>query len=120
MNKIVIGLRHGERADRHFTNRPNSVRYDPCLTEKGLIQAQQSAERIKSLVPNGATVHVVCSPFLRTIETASFVSKAFGVPVHVEKGFGEVLFGFDFPSNPVNTLNFSIRGKRFKRKLVAC
>lgn len=106
MSKILIALRHGQRADRHFTNRPNPLRYDPCLTEKGLIQAQQSAERIKSLVPQGSNVHVVSSPFLRTIETASFVSKAFGVPVHVDKGFGEILLSCDFNSNPVNTLKF--------------
>lgn len=106
MKKIVIALRHGERADRHFTNRPNLIRYDPCLTEKGLIQAQQSAERIKSLVPQGSNVHVVSSPFLRTIETASFVGKAFGVPVHVDKGFGEILLSCDFNANPVSTLKF--------------
>lgn len=117
MNKIVFGLRHGERADRHFTNRPNLIKYDPCLTEKGLIQAQQSAERIRNLVPNGLSMHVVCSPFLRTIETASFVSKAFGVPLHVEKGFGEMLLDFDFPSNPVNTLKFFNKKEDLQKEL---
>lgn len=117
MKKFVVALRHGERADRHPTRRPNLIRYDPCLTEKGLIQAQQSAERLRSLIPPTSSVHIVCSPFLRTIETAVILGKLFQVPVHIDKGFGEFLLSCDFSKDPMASLKFFNSPEEVRKEL---
>lgn len=109
-NKLFFALRHGERADRAFTHRPCPLNFDPCLTEKGLLQAEQSCQRILSLIPPNKSVHLVSSPFLRCIETASFIAKSLNIPIHIEEGFAEFLFTWDFDFNPLKKLHIRARG----------
>ena len=110
MSKLLFALRHGERADRAFTNRSCPIKFDPCLTEKGLIQAEQSAKKIADMIPLNSSIHLVSSPFLRCIETASKLAELLKVPIHIDEGFAEFLFSHDFDFNPLNRLNFNLKG----------
>mmetsp|Transcript_21774 Transcript_21774/g.39703 ORF Transcript_21774/g.39703 Transcript_21774/m.39703 type:complete len:224 (-) Transcript_21774:85-756(-) len=106
--KQVIVLRHGERGDRVEKRRRPSfpVADDPALTEFGHSQARTSAHTIQGLIPEGSSVHLVSSPFLRCLETSSHVAEALHTPIHVEEGFGEWLFPGDFDRNPYSDLTY--------------
>lgn len=112
MKKKLFALRHGERADRAPTNRSCPLIFDPCLTEKGLIQAEQSAQKIFSELQENCKIHLVSSPFLRCIETASKISSILNVPIFIEEGFGEFLFPWDFPFDPMELLHVRVKGTR--------
>jgi broad specificity phosphatase PhoE len=119
MSRLFLALRHGERADRAATQRLVPLQFDPCLTEKGLLQASQSAAHILSLLPQPCTVHLVSSPFLRCLETASFLSKALSTPIRVEFGFAEFLFAYDFPFDPLSRLHYSVKGPEVMSEEIA-
>lgn len=104
--KLVFVLRHGERGDRHETNRPFPVRFDPMLTEKGLLQAQQSSEKIISMIPEGKSVHIVSSTTLRCLETASVIASILKIPIHMEEGFGALVAGLG--ASPFDSLTHNL------------
>lgn len=89
MTQTVWIARHGNRLD--FVNpewfdtaeRP----YDPPLSEDGMVQAKQLGQR---LVGEGI-MHIFASPFLRTVQTASFVADALDLPIKLESGLSEWL-----------------------------
>ena len=108
---LLFALRHGERADRAPCQRFNLLKFDPCLTEKGLIQAEQSMQKILSMVPSEQSIHLVSSPFLRCLETASFIAKAKNIPIHVEEGFGEILLSEDFDFSPMDKITLYTKEK---------
>lgn len=110
---LLFALRHGERADRAPCVRPCLLQFDPCLTEKGLVQAQESAQKISEMIPPNKSVHIVSSPFLRCIETASKIALMYQRPVHIEEGFGEFLFACDFDFDPMDRLNIKTQGARY-------
>jgi broad specificity phosphatase PhoE len=89
MNQTVWIARHGNRLD--FVNpewfNTAERRYDPPLSEDGLIQAQQLGERLRS----SKISHIFCSPFLRTIQTADRIAEALDLPIKLEAGLGEWL-----------------------------
>ena len=92
--KLFFILRHGERADSAETERTYLYSHDPCLTEKGLEQAEFSAKRIFQEIqkfPDNPIVHIVSSPFLRCVETASKIALKLNLPIFIEEGFGELL-----------------------------
>lgn len=72
----LIVLRHGERADAvKSENWKDPVYpYDPPLTVLGHEQAKEAAIRIHSSLSSAEKVRVVCSPFLRCIQTATHVA----------------------------------------------
>jgi broad specificity phosphatase PhoE len=89
MPQVVWIARHGNRLD--FV-RPEwfdtaKRRYDPPLSEDGLIQARKLARRLKS----ANIKHIFSSPFLRTIQTANQVAEALDLPIWIERGLGEWL-----------------------------
>ncbi|MEA5535771.1 histidine phosphatase family protein [Crocosphaera sp. XPORK-15E] len=79
--------RHGNRLD--FVNPEwfNTAvrRYDPPLSEDGVIQAQQLGKRLQS----EKIAHIFASPFLRTIQTANQVAEMLDLPIKLEAGLGE-------------------------------
>jgi broad specificity phosphatase PhoE len=81
--------RHGNRLD--FVNpewfNTAERRYDPPLSDDGVIQAQQLGKRLKSENIN----HIFASPFLRAIQTANQVADALDLPIKIEKGLSEWL-----------------------------
>ena len=62
------------------------------------------------MIPPNSKVHLVCSPFLRTLETAAKIASKLDVPIHIEEGFGEMLFDFDFDFDPMELLHIKTRG----------
>ena len=87
MPQTVWIARHGNRLD--FVNpewfNTAARRYDPPLSEDGLVQAAELGQRLKS----ENISHIFASPFLRTIQTASEVAKVLQLPIKLEAGLGE-------------------------------
>lgn len=89
MSQIVWIARHANRLD--FVN-PDwfltaERRYDPPLSEDGMVQAQQLAKRLK-----GENIaHIFASPFLRTVQTAHAVAEVLDLPIKLEIGLSEWL-----------------------------
>ena len=78
-------LRHGERADacKSAAWEDPLYPYDPPLTPAGHEQAKEAGARISALFPSGESVRVVCSPFLRCLQTATHVADSLGA-THIE------------------------------------
>ncbi|MBD2245493.1 histidine phosphatase family protein [Nostoc sp. FACHB-888] len=89
MSQIVWIARHANRLD--FVN-PDwfltaKRRYDPPLSDDGMVQAQQLAKRLK-----GENIsHIFASPFLRTVQTANAVAEVLNLPIKLETGLSEWL-----------------------------
>jgi broad specificity phosphatase PhoE len=49
-------------------------------------QAQRVAQSLASSPPVDA---IVCSPWLRSLQTVAPLAAALGLPIHVDRGFGE-------------------------------
>lgn len=89
MAQTIWIARHGNRLDFVNPEWLNTAkrRYDPPLSEDGVIQAQQLAQRLKS----ENIAHIFASPFLRTVQTAYEVAKVLDLPIKLEAGLGEWL-----------------------------
>ena len=118
MAKILFALRHGERADKATTTRRKyKVRDDPCLTEIGLDQAEIAANVIINSLDLTMNVHLVSSPFLRCIETASKIAQRLNIPIHLEEGFAELLEHDIFDSETLNNLYFHRKLEKIRNDL---
>lgn len=89
MSQIVWIARHANRLD--FVN-PDwfltaERRYDPPLSDDGMLQAQQLARRLKK----EKIGHIFASPFLRTVQTANAVAEMLNLPIKLETGLSEWL-----------------------------
>ena len=89
MLQTVWIARHGNRLD--FVNpewfKTAKRRYDPPLSDDGIIQAQELGNRLKS----EKIAHIFSSPFLRTIQTANQVAQILDLPIKLEAGLSEWL-----------------------------
>ncbi|MDJ0734372.1 MAG: histidine phosphatase family protein [Nostocaceae cyanobacterium] len=89
MGQIVWIARHANRLD--FVN-PDwfltaERRYDPPLSDDGMVQAQQLAQRMQ-----GEKIdHIFASPFLRTVQTANALAEKLDLPIKLETGLSEWL-----------------------------
>jgi broad specificity phosphatase PhoE len=97
--RTLWAVRHGLRVD--FVNQEwvssAENRYNPPLHPKGLQQAEETAERLKSETID----HIFASPFLRTLQTASVVAKKIRKKIKVEAGFSEWLNPREFRDQPL-------------------
>ncbi|MBH8555446.1 histidine phosphatase family protein [Nostocaceae cyanobacterium CENA357] len=89
MSQIVWIARHANRLD--FVN-PDwfltaERRYDPPLSDDGIIQAQHLAKRLQK----ERIAHIFASPFLRTVQTANAVAQVLDLPIKLETGLSEWL-----------------------------
>ncbi|BAZ51375.1 phosphoglycerate mutase [Nostoc sp. NIES-4103] len=89
MSQIVWMARHANRLD--FVN-PDwfltaERRYDPPLSDDGMVQAQQLAKRLAK----ENIAHIFASPFLRTVQTAYAVAQVLDLPIKLETGLSEWL-----------------------------
>ncbi|ACK72359.1 Phosphoglycerate mutase [Gloeothece citriformis PCC 7424] len=89
MTQTVWIARHGNRLDFVNPDWFNTAirRYDPPLSEDGLIQAQELGERLKS----ENIAHIFASPFLRTLQTANQIADCLDLPIKLEAGLCEWL-----------------------------
>ncbi|MBD2568288.1 histidine phosphatase family protein [Anabaena lutea] len=89
MSQIIWIARHANRLD--FVN-PDwfltaEKRYDPPLSDDGMVQAQQLAKRLK-----GEKIkHIFASPFLRTVQTANAIAEVLDLEIKLETGLSEWL-----------------------------
>ena len=89
MSQIIWIARHANRLD--FVN-PDwfltaERRYDPPLSDDGMVQAQQLAKRLKG----EKITHIFASPFLRTVQTANAVAEMLNLQIKLETGLSEWL-----------------------------
>ncbi len=89
MTQTIWIARHANRLD--FVN-PDwfltaERRYDPPLSDDGMVQASQLANRLK----NEKITAIFSSPFLRTIQTANQVAEVLDLPIKLESGLSEWL-----------------------------
>ena len=89
MSQIIWIARHANRLD--FVN-PDwfltaERRYDPPLSDDGMVQAQQLANRLKTEKID----RIFASPFLRTVQTASAIAEVLDLPINLETGLSEWL-----------------------------
>ncbi len=89
MTQIIWLARHANRLD--FVN-PDwfltaEYRYDPPLSEDGMVQAKQLGQRLK----DENIHHIFASPFLRTVQTANAVAEVLDLPIKLETGLSEWL-----------------------------
>ena len=89
-------MRHGDRFSEPL---------DPPLTPKGLRQSRQLAELLASEPPIDA---IFCSPWLRALQTIAPLANARGLPIRVERGFGEYL-PEQWPVSPVSFSPLQLR-----------
>jgi len=91
--QVVWICRHANRLD--FVDR--SYRGDdPPISDDGVIQAQQTGERLKG---EGIS-RIFASPFLRTIQTAHYIAEALDLQVGIEPGLSEWLNADWFLTQP--------------------
>ena len=87
MNRTVWIARHGNRFDFVYPEWFNTAerRYDPPLSEDGLLQAHKLGKRLQSQNIN----HIFSSPFLRAIQTAHQIADILDLPIKLEAGLSE-------------------------------
>lgn len=89
MNQNIWITRHGNRLDFMQPEWFNDALrpYDPPLAPNGFLQAQALGRRLKS----EQISQIFCSPFLRTVQTASEVAQILDLSIKLEPGLGEWL-----------------------------
>jgi len=90
----VFIVRHGERYDEvpgnAWYHECGQRWFDPPLTEKGKLQAEEAAEALETLFGGAKPFDAVyCSPLQRCVSTAVPFSRKFGAPIQVVPGLGE-------------------------------
>ncbi len=87
MNRFLL-VRHAENP-ANLTHEFSYKKIDYPLTEKGRLQAQQTAEHLQ----HQPVISVYASPLKRTIETAEIIAQPHGLSVQVLEQFREVNIG---------------------------
>ena len=90
--------------------------YDPPLSDTGLVEAEELGEKLHRVVGElGAELHVVItSPYLRCVQTAAHICKAFGKGTKLlldntlSEIYGPCIMGDEEPTNPVRPLQQSL------------
>ena len=88
MTNTIFLVRHAENR-ANITKEFSHHRVDYSLTAKGILQAQQTAERMRSL----AVDEIYSSPLKRAAQTAGIIGGVCGLPVTVVEAFRETSTG---------------------------
>jgi len=112
MTHTVWIARHGNRLDfvnpEWFTTAKR--RYDPPLSEDGVVQAKQLGQRLV-----GENIgHIFSSPFLRTVQTANQVAECLDLPIKLESGLSEWL-NADWMDSQPEKLSLDVLQEKFPR-----
>jgi hypothetical protein len=111
----VIILRHGERIDKTGL-KPQLHISDPELTEKGLKQAYETGELIRTYlydelnIKKDSKIAIITSPFARTLQTSIklkeglFQSDHKDIPIIIDNRVAEYIKEGDFDSHPASFL----------------
>lgn len=106
MNTVFL-VRHGENL-ANITHEFSSRRIDYSLTEKGVLQAQQTADRLR----HAAIDEIYSSPLKRARETAAIIAAACGLDFTVMDNFREVDVG-DYELEPIRDELWEIHNRIF-------
>jgi len=101
--QVFYFARHGIREDwvnPKWKETATSLEDSP-LAEEGLKQAKELAEALK----NADITHIFASPYVRTIQTATFVAEIFDLNIKLENGIIEYLERINL--NPLDTLTLA-------------
>ena len=92
MVRKLIVCRHAHKNDYALPEEKvqNTLLHDQPITPLGYRQVEELTAAVLSEIPEGASVHIVSSPFIRCIQTIISVANALALPVHLELGFGEL------------------------------
>lgn len=92
-------VRHGSRQDVETPEWIETAArpHDSPLAENGWIQARETGAW---LARETDARHLLASPFLRTVQTASCISEALGLPIKIEAGLAELFLEKWFPFHP--------------------
>jgi broad specificity phosphatase PhoE len=92
-------VRHTERSDGDFEALDPTFPCDPTLSKRGKINAGKVASELSLRMDTSSPLTVVCSPFMRCVETGIEICKVFGCDMIIDQAWGEVmspdLFGGD-------------------------
>jgi len=92
--KLLL-IRHGDRLDylkpswREEAQRNGNMIRDPPLSSLGHAQARECARYLKELTSNDVVSHVLVSPYLRVIQTASYTADALSARLCIEESLAE-------------------------------
>ena len=104
----VIFIRHGERADlAPEKNVEYDVKCDPPLTPLGVTQVEETGHYLKRYVEQHKFDEVVieCSPFIRTVQTATILAKTMGhTKVTLKYDYHEWMHPAFYDENPMPQL----------------
>ena len=113
MSQTIWIARHGNRID--FVN-PEwfdtaERRYDPHLSDDGIVQARQLAKRLQR---ESRITHIFSSPFLRTVQTANEVAEVLDLSIKLDWGLCEWLNPEWMTAMP-ETLSREILARKYPR-----
>lgn len=115
VSRRVWIARHAER--QNFVDpfwyekcQPPGDQYDSPLSQNGLIQARDLAQRLST----ERIDHIFASPFYRTLQTADAIAAVLDLPIKIEHGIGESLMPNWFPANPMKW-SLADRKRQFPR-----
>ena len=110
-DKLIILIRHGERAD--LAGIPVKMHMsDPELTDEGKTQAYEAGKRLKEILEEDIlkdkTIALISSPFSRTLMTAKYVKNGLdlNLPINIENGLSEFISKSWFKNSPCDFLEF--------------
>lgn len=90
----MVVVRHAERMDETeracaFYQTCGDRWWDPPLSREGETQARDVGRRLAAMYPNGQFSAVMCSPTLRTVQTAAYIAAELGLPLRRVPGLAE-------------------------------
>ena len=117
--KLLIVYRHGERSDEAPEHRKVEFECvsDAPLTAVGHEQAEIAANTIQELLDTGCSIHLVSSPMIRCLQTATKLARRLGVSIYIEEGFGECYCQHHFPIHPFENLHMKLKPEMFEESL---
>jgi broad specificity phosphatase PhoE len=96
-------VRHTERSDSDFETIDPMFPFDPTLSRRGKINASKIAGELANKMDAKDSLTVICSPYMRCVQTGIEICKVFGCGMLIDQAWGEVmapdLFGGD-TANP--------------------
>lgn len=116
----ILFIRHGERADLAPEKGVEyDIKADPPLTPLGVTQAEETGRYLKEYIARGNfdEVHIECSGFIRTIQTATLIAKHAGLnKPKIQYKYAEWLIPSVYETNPMPELYIRNRDKDYLRK----
>lgn len=103
---LLFVARHGE-TDMNVEQRAAGLT-EAMLTENGIAQAKEMAEKLKKEQSQNQIKHILVSPLKRARDTARFTEEALGIKAVIEPRLHEINFG-DYEGADWNMSHFGIK-----------